>query len=101
GGKGRNKLDGGKGNDTIIGGPDRDYIVAGNGRDVIRSGKGNDDINVATAGARAKVDCGAGIDTLRINNNELGTHKHCENILVTTRLERLKSYDKAYKKNKK
>jgi Ca2+-binding RTX toxin-like protein len=101
GGKGRNVLDGGKGNDRIYGGPDRDYIVAGNGRDVIRAGKGNDDINVATAGARAKVDCGGGVDTIRINNNELHSIKHCENVLVTTRLKRLKSYNESYKKHKK
>jgi Ca2+-binding RTX toxin-like protein len=101
GGKGRNVLDGGKGNDVIVGGPERDYIVAGNGRDVVRAGKGNDDINVATAGARAKVDCGGGIDTIRINNNELKSVKHCEHILVTTRLDRLKSYNESYKKHKK
>jgi Ca2+-binding RTX toxin-like protein len=101
GGKGRNKLDGGKGNDRIYGGPDRDYIVAGNGRDVINAGRGNDDINVATAGARAKVDCGPGIDTIRINNNELHSIKHCEHILVTTRLGRLKSYNESFRKHKK
>lgn len=100
GGKGRNKLDGGKGNDVIVGGPDRDYIVAGNGRDVIRAGRGNDDINVATAGARAKVDCGAGVDTVRINNNELRSVKHCERILVTTRLGRLRSYNESYRNHK-
>jgi Ca2+-binding RTX toxin-like protein len=101
GGKGRNVLDGGKGNDRIYGGPDRDYIVSGGGRDLIRAGKGNDNINVATAGPRAKVDCGGGIDTIRINNNELRSIKHCERILVTTRLKRLKSYDEAYQRNKK
>ena len=97
---GRNKLDGGKGNDRIYGGPDRDYIIAGNGRDVVRAGKGNDDINVAAAGARASVDCGGGMDTLRINNNELGTHRNCERVLVTTRLERLRSYNEAFERNK-
>jgi Ca2+-binding RTX toxin-like protein len=81
--------------------PDRDYIVGGNGRDIIKAGKGNDDINVATAGARAKVDCGPGIDTVRVNNNELRSTKHCENILVTTRLGRLKSYNESYRKHKK
>ena len=101
GGRGRNKLDGGKGNDVIVGGPSRDYIVAGNGRDVVRAGKGNDDINVATAGVRAKVDCGAGYDTVRINNNELRSIKHCENVLVTTRLSRLKSYNESYNNHKK
>ncbi|HEX6713352.1 MAG TPA: calcium-binding protein [Thermoleophilaceae bacterium] len=101
GGAGRNKLDGGKGNDRIIGGPSRDYIVAGNGRDVVRAGKGNDDINVATAGAPAKVDCGPGIDTVRINHNELRSIKHCERVLVTTRLTRLKSYNESFRNNKK
>jgi Ca2+-binding RTX toxin-like protein len=100
GGGGRNKLDGGKGNDVIIGGPSRDYIVAGNGRDVVRAGKGNDDINVATAGPPARVDCGAGIDTIRINNNEIRTIKHCERVFVTTRLSRLRSYNDAYKRHK-
>ena len=101
GGGGRNKLDGGKGNDRIYGGPDRDYIIAGNGRDVVRSGKGNDDINVAAAGAPAKVDCGGGVDTVRINNNELKHVRNCENVLVTTRLERLRSYNEAFDRNKK
>jgi Ca2+-binding RTX toxin-like protein len=100
-GKGRNKLDGGKGNDLLVGGPDRDYITGGNGRDVIRAGRGNDDINVATAGPPAKVDCGPGVDTVRINNNELRTLKHCERVLVTTRLTRLKSYNKSYQNHKK
>jgi len=42
-----------------------------------------------------------GIDTIRINNNELHTIRHCEHILVTTRLTRLKSYEKSYKQHKK
>ena len=85
----------------LVGGPDRDYIIGGAGRDIVRAGGGNDDINVATAGAPAKVDCGVGIDTIRINNNELHTIRHCEHILVTTRLTRLKSYEKSYKQHKK
>src|SRR3954454_7790906 len=101
GGKGRNVLDGGKGNDVIHGGPDRDYIVAGGGRDRVYGGGGNDDINVAAAGAKAKVDCGAGVDTVRINNNELRSIKHCERIFVTTRLSRLNSYNKSYREHKK
>jgi Ca2+-binding RTX toxin-like protein len=101
GGKGRNVLDGGKGNDVIVGGPSRDYIVSGGGRDVIRAGKGNDNINVAAAGQPAKVDCGGGFDTIRINNNELHSIKHCERVLVTTRLTRLESYNESYRKHKK
>ena len=38
--------------------------------------------------ALAHVDCGAGTDTIRINHNELHKIKHCENVLVTTRLKR-------------
>jgi Ca2+-binding RTX toxin-like protein len=96
GGAGRNKIDGGKGNDVMVGGPDRDYIIGGNGRDVIRAGAGNDDINVATAGFPARVDCGPGNDTVRINNNEINRVKNCERVFVTTRLSRLKSYNKLY-----
>ena len=99
--KGRNVLDGGKGNDVIVGGPSRDYIVGGGGRDVIRAGKGADNINVAAAGRPAKVDCGGGFDTIRINHNELHSIKHCERVLVTTRLTRLKSYNESYRKHKK
>lgn len=99
GGKGRNVIDGGKGNDLLVGGPDRDYIAGGGGRDRVRSGGGNDDINVANAGPPAHVDCGSGIDTVRINNNELHTIKHCEHVLVTTRLTRLKSYNRSYRKH--
>jgi Ca2+-binding RTX toxin-like protein len=101
GGKGRNVIDGGKGNDLLVGGPGRDYIVGGGGRDTIRAGAGNDDVNVANAGPAAKVDCGSGNDTVRINHNELHSVKHCERILVTTRLTRLKSYDKSYQQHKK
>jgi hypothetical protein len=100
GGAGRNKLDGGKGNDRLYGGPDRDYVIAGNGRDIVRSGKGNDDVNVAAAGVPAKVDCGGGVDTVRINNNELRHVRNCERVLVTTRLERLRSYNEAFERNK-
>src|SRR3954469_21318118 len=101
GGAGRNVIDGGKGNDLLVGGKGRDYIVGGGGRDRVRGGAGNDDINVATAGPPAQVDCGAGIDTVRVNHNELHTVKHCEHILVTTRLTRLKSYNKSFKQHKK
>ena len=100
GGKGRNKIDGGKGNDRIYGGPDRDYIIGGNGRDRIRAGSGNDDINVAAAGPPSRVDCGKGVDTVRVNNNELRSVRNCERVLVTTRLTRLRSYDRAYRESK-
>jgi Tol biopolymer transport system component len=54
GGAGNDHLDGGPGNDTIIGGPGHDTIVAGPGNDVIH----------ARDGARDRIDCGKGIDTV-------------------------------------
>jgi Ca2+-binding RTX toxin-like protein len=90
GGRGRNKLDGGKGNDVMVGGPQRDFITGGNGRDVVRAGGGNDTINVATAGPASKVNCGPGVDSVRINNNEINHVKNCEHVFVTTRLANLR-----------
>jgi Ca2+-binding RTX toxin-like protein len=86
GGAGNDKIDGGKGNDLMVGGPGRDFIIGGNGRDRVIAGPGNDIINVATAGFPATVDCGPGVDTVRINHNELGRIKNCERVFVTTRL---------------
>ena len=94
GGPGRNKIDGEKGNDRMYGGPDRDYITAGNGRDLVRSGGGNDTINASTAGPPAKVDCGKGVDTLRINQNEVRSFKNCERVFVTTRLRRYREQNR-------
>ena len=85
GGSGSDRLSGGLGNDILIGGAGKDYINTGNGRDIVRAGAGNDVINAATAGPAARVDCGRGIDTLRINTNELGRHRNCERVLVATR----------------
>lgn len=88
GGPGRDKIDGEKGNDRIYGGPGRDYITAGNGRDIVSGGGGNDAINASTAGPPAKVDCGKGVDTLRINQNEVRSFRNCERVFLTTRLVR-------------
>jgi Ca2+-binding RTX toxin-like protein len=91
GGAGRDKIDGGKGNDRMYGGAGRDFIIGGNGRDKIFAGGGNDIVNVATAGPATKVDCGPGVDTVRINQNELHTIKNCERVFVTTRLGKFRT----------
>jgi RTX calcium-binding nonapeptide repeat (4 copies) len=87
GGPGRDKLQGGLGNDRLYGGPGRDYIDSGGGRDVIFGGPGNDSINVSIAGAPAKlVDCGPGVDTVRVNSDEVKRVRNCEHVFVTHRL---------------
>lgn len=96
GGSGRDVLDGGLGRDAIYGGAGNDYLAGGNdtdrlfgerGRDSINAGFGadrvaggaqRDIINVATAGPPARVDCGPGHDTVRMNNNERRRVRHCE-----------------------
>jgi RTX calcium-binding nonapeptide repeat (4 copies) len=84
GGKGRDKLQGGLGNDVEVGGDGRDYIDSGGGRDRVYGGAGNDSINVGIAGVAAKlVDCGKGIDTVRINSNERKRVRHCEHVFIT------------------
>jgi RTX calcium-binding nonapeptide repeat (4 copies) len=96
GGTGRDVLDGGLGRDTIHGGSGNDYLTGGNdsdrlwgerGRDAINAGFGadrvaggpqRDIINIATAGPPARVDCGSGHDTVRMNNNERRRVRRCE-----------------------
>jgi hypothetical protein len=85
GGAGRDKLQGGLGNDRLVGGSGRDYIDSGGGRDRIYGGKGNDSINASNASAPARViNCGGGIDTVRINSNERRALRHCERVFVTS-----------------
>lgn len=84
GGVGRDKLQGGLGNDRLYGGSGRDYVDTGGGRDRVYGGRGNDSINASIAGAPAKlIDCGAGIDTVRLNSDERRVVRHCERVFVT------------------
>jgi Ca2+-binding RTX toxin-like protein len=82
GGSGRDKLSGGLGNDRLSGGSGNDLIHTGNGRDVVNAGSGNDAVNAATAGPPARINCGAGFDIVRVNQNELRRTRNCERILV-------------------
>jgi RTX calcium-binding nonapeptide repeat (4 copies) len=87
GGLGRDAVHGGSGNDYITGGSDTDRLWGERGRDSINAGFGadrvvggpqRDVINVATAGPPARVDCGTGRDTVRMNNNERRRVRRCE-----------------------
>ncbi|MBA2504423.1 MAG: hypothetical protein H0V29_00595 [Thermoleophilaceae bacterium] len=61
-------------------------INTGNGRDIVSGGRGNDSINAATAGPPSRINCGPGVDTVRVNFNERKRTKNCERILATTRV---------------
>jgi hypothetical protein len=91
GGRGRDKVVGGHGNDLLRGGPGPDGIHTGNGRDRVIAGPGNDIINAATRGPAARVNCGPGVDRVRINNNEVRRVRNCEFINV---LVRIRSFDR-------
>ncbi|MDP1848987.1 MAG: calcium-binding protein, partial [Solirubrobacteraceae bacterium] len=88
---GNDKLYGSSGKDHLNGGPGTDYMSAGSGNDTINGafgrdnaigGSGRDFINVATAGPAARVNCGAGNDVARINNNERRRVRGCERVAV-------------------
>jgi Ca2+-binding RTX toxin-like protein len=85
GGRGRDKLDGGPGSDYLDGGPGKDFITAGTGRNRIRAGRGNDVINAASAGPAARINCGPGRDTVRVNANEARGLRGCERVFVLRR----------------
>ena len=79
GSKGRDALNGGSDSDRLSGGNDHDTINGGYGADRVFGGRGADFINVATAGKKAKVDCGSGRDKVRFNYDEArGVKRNCE-----------------------
>jgi hypothetical protein len=86
GGAGRDKLSGGLGNDRLYGGAGSDQIHTGNGRDRVYAGAGNDAINAATAGPASYVNCGPGVDSVRINSNERRRLRGCERVLMVRSL---------------
>jgi Ca2+-binding RTX toxin-like protein len=81
GGTGGDAVNGGSGTDRLSAGSGNDTINTGFGRDRVDSGGGRDAINASTAGPASKrIRCGRGVDTLRINRNELRTHRGCEKV---------------------
>jgi RTX calcium-binding nonapeptide repeat (4 copies) len=91
---GNDRLIGKSGSDKIVAGPGRDLVRAGKGRDYISAatgadrvlaGSGNDSINAANEGPPARIKCGAGRDTVRINRSELRHLRGCERVFVVAR----------------
>jgi hypothetical protein len=79
---GNDSLNGGSSTDTLSGGAGNDTINAAFGADRVTGGPGRDAINVATAGPRARVSCGTGRDTVRLNASERRLARGCERMFV-------------------
>lgn len=97
GAAGADRLSGGNGNDYLSGGPGGDRLSGGAGKDAINTGStgkgprrvdrvvagsGNDSIVAVGTRAKARINCGAGVDTVRIVPAERRYLKGCERILV-------------------
>ncbi len=100
GAAGADRLAGGSGNDYLSGGPGGDRLAGGAGKDAINTGStgkgprrvdrvnagpGNDSIVAVGTRAKARINCGAGVDTVRIVPAERRYLKGCERILVVRR----------------
>ena len=75
---GKDAINGGGGTDRLSGGVGNDTINAAYGADRVFGGGGRDAINVATSGRKARVSCGKGRDTVRINSRERRSTRGCE-----------------------
>ena len=85
GSAGSDKISGGAGNDRVYGGSGNDFIDLGTGRNSVKAGPGNDSVNAASAGPAARIDCGPGRDTARVNANEARRARGCERLFVLER----------------
>jgi hypothetical protein len=73
------------GNDRLTGGLGADFLNGGPGRDLVNGGDGNDRITVEYDGARDRVTCGRGLDTVTADLTD-SVVPDCE--LVSRRLSR-------------
>ncbi len=85
GSRGSDKIVAGPGRDRVRGGKGRDYISTATGNDRVSAGSGNDVINAASEGPPARINCGRGRDTVRVNSSELRHLRGCERVFVVTR----------------
>ena len=83
GGASNDRLTGGIGNDSLFGEAGTDRIVAGFGSNVIDGGSGNDSID-ARNGARDRVICGTGRDTVRAD--AVDRLNACERVTIGGRI---------------
>jgi hypothetical protein len=79
GGRGDDCLSGQGGEDTLKGGADDDEITGGRGQDVLMGGSG-DDLIRAFRGARDRIDCGGGEDTVVVSGNRDEVSGNCEKV---------------------
>lgn len=98
GAAGADRLAGGNANDYLSGGPGGDRLSGGAGKDAINTGApgrgrsdrvsagpGNDSVVAVGTRAKARINCGAGVDTVRIVPAERRYLKGCERVLVVRR----------------
>jgi Ca2+-binding RTX toxin-like protein len=78
GGPGNDDLQGGSGSDDLEGQTGNDVLVGGSGRDVLTGGRGRDHI-FARDGARDRINCGAGVDTVRADHADV-VASNCEHV---------------------
>ena len=97
---GADRLSGGGGNEFPNDGPGGDRVAGGPGKDAINTGStgkgprrvdrvsagpGNDSIVAVGTRAKARINCGSGVDTVRIVSAERRYLKGCERVLVVRR----------------
>ena len=95
GGTNADSISGGEGNDYLSGGPGADVLMGGSGKDAINTGApgtgrqdrvsagpGKDSIVAVGTRAKARINCGAGFDTVRIVPAERRYLRGCERVLV-------------------
>jgi len=77
GGPGDDSLRGGLRDDVLIGGAGRDTLVGGIGKDRFDAGPGNDAVD-ARDGVRESIDCGRGLDSVRVDRRD--RFRGCERV---------------------
>src|SRR3954447_25950349 len=78
GGPGDDDLEGGPGNDDLQGQSGNDLVGGGKGHDVLSGGRGRDRIR-ARDGVRDRINCGAGVDTVRADRADV-VARNCEHV---------------------
>jgi Ca2+-binding RTX toxin-like protein len=78
GGPGNDEIEGGPGDDDLQGQSGNDLVVGGKGHDVLSGGRGRDRIR-ARDGVRDRINCGAGVDTVRADRADV-VARNCEHV---------------------
>jgi Ca2+-binding RTX toxin-like protein len=78
GGPGNDQLEGDQGNDDLEGQSGNDVLVGGSGHDTLNGGRGRDRI-LARDGMRDRINCGAGVDSVRADRADV-VASNCEHV---------------------